>query len=95
MITVMQIHLSEPAGDILVFLTGQEEIDTCCETLFTRMQALGDLAPELIILPVYSALPRLVAVSDLLSVPSGARRMRRGDQYCRSLSLTIINLLCC
>ena len=27
-VTVMQIHLSEPAGDILVFLTGQEEIDT-------------------------------------------------------------------
>ena len=57
LITVMQIHLSEPAGDILVFLTLQEEIDTCCETLYTRIQALGDLAPELIVLPVYSALP--------------------------------------
>lgn len=30
LITVMQIHLSEPAGDILLFLTGQEEIDTAC-----------------------------------------------------------------
>lgn len=50
--TVMQIHLSEPAGDILLFLTGQEEIDTCCEILFSRMKALGDLAPELMILPV-------------------------------------------
>ena len=57
LITVMQIHLSEPAGDILVFLTGQEEIDTCCEVLYSRMQQLGDLAPELIILPVYGALP--------------------------------------
>jgi ATP-dependent RNA helicase DHX8/PRP22 len=28
LITVMQIHLSEPPGDILLFLTGQEEIDT-------------------------------------------------------------------
>ena len=45
LITVMQIHLSEPAGDILVFLTGQEEIDTCCEVLYSRMQQLGDLAP--------------------------------------------------
>lgn len=26
--TVMGIHLTEPSGDILVFLTGQEEIDT-------------------------------------------------------------------
>ena len=30
LITVMQIHLSEPPGDILLFLTGQEEIDTGC-----------------------------------------------------------------
>ena len=28
LITVMQIHLSEPPGDVLLFLTGQEEIDT-------------------------------------------------------------------
>jgi ATP-dependent RNA helicase DHX8/PRP22 len=74
MITVMQIHLSEPAGDILVFLTGQEEIDTCCETLFTRMQALGDLAPELIILPVYSALPAEMQSRIFEPAPSGARK---------------------
>jgi len=47
----MQIHLTEPPGDVLVFLTGQEEIDTACETLFERMKALGDGVPELIILP--------------------------------------------
>ncbi|KAI9258520.1 P-loop containing nucleoside triphosphate hydrolase protein [Sporodiniella umbellata] len=34
LITVMQIHLSEPPGDILLFLTGQEEIDTAAEILF-------------------------------------------------------------
>lgn len=31
LITVMQIHLTEPEGDILLFLTGQEEIDTACQ----------------------------------------------------------------
>lgn len=66
--TVMQIHLSEPAGDILLFLTGQEEIDTCCEILFSRMKALGDLAPELMILPVSLsclglAFPSIVSVA--------------------------------
>ena len=30
LVTVQQIHLQEPAGDILLFLTGQEEIDTAC-----------------------------------------------------------------
>ena len=58
LLTVMQIHLTEPPGDILVFLTGQEEIDTSCEILYERMKALGPDVPELIILPVYSALPR-------------------------------------
>ena len=57
LIVVMQIHLHEPAGDILLFLTGQEEIDNACQTLFERMKKLGPEAPELIILPVYSALP--------------------------------------
>mmetsp|Transcript_13344 Transcript_13344/g.20258 ORF Transcript_13344/g.20258 Transcript_13344/m.20258 type:complete len:1197 (-) Transcript_13344:60-3650(-) len=74
LITVMQIHLSEPAGDILVFLTGQEEIDTMCETLFSRMQALGDLAPELIILPVYSALPSEVQSRIFEPAPAGSRK---------------------
>jgi ATP-dependent RNA helicase DHX8/PRP22 len=74
LITVMQIHLSEPAGDILVFLTGQEEIDTMCETLYTRMQALGDLAPELIVLPVYSALPSEMQSRIFEPAPIGSRK---------------------
>lgn len=57
LITVMQIHLREPPGDILVFLTGQDEIDTAAETLHTRMSTLGAGVPELMILPVYGALP--------------------------------------
>ncbi len=74
LITIMQIHLSEPAGDILLFLTGQEEIDTTCETLYSRMQALGDLAPELIILPVYSSLPSEMQSRIFEPPPPGARK---------------------
>jgi len=55
--TTLEVHLTEPPGDILVFLTGQEEIDTACEVLFERMKALGSGVPELEILPIYSALP--------------------------------------
>ncbi|KAF1913499.1 P-loop containing nucleoside triphosphate hydrolase protein [Ampelomyces quisqualis] len=57
LVTVLQIHLTEPAGDVLLFLTGQEEIDTSCEILYERMKVLGPSVPELLILPVYSALP--------------------------------------
>lgn len=74
LITIMQIHLSEPAGDILVFLTGQEEIDTCAEVLFNRMKSLGDLAPELIILPVYGALPSEMQSRIFEPAPPGSRK---------------------
>lgn len=75
LITVMQIHLSEPQGDILVFLTGQEEIDTSCEILFERMKALGSAVPELIILPVYSALPSEMQTRIFEPAPPGARKV--------------------
>lgn len=74
LVTIMQIHLSEPAGDILVFLTGQEEIDTCAEILFSRMKALGEMAPELIILPVYGALPSEMQSRIFEPAPPGARK---------------------
>ncbi|KAH7914726.1 P-loop containing nucleoside triphosphate hydrolase protein [Hygrophoropsis aurantiaca] len=75
LITVMQIHLSEPPGDILLFLTGQEEIDTSCEILYERMKALGPKVPELIILPIYSALPSEVQSRVFEPTPPGARKV--------------------
>ena len=39
-VTALQIHISQPLdGDILVFLTGQEEIETAAEILTKRTQA--------------------------------------------------------
>ncbi|KAL2259412.1 hypothetical protein VTK26DRAFT_6916 [Humicola hyalothermophila] len=73
--TVMQIHLSEPMGDILLFLTGQEEIDTACEVLYERMKALGPSVPELIILPVYSALPSEMQSKIFEPAPPGSRKV--------------------
>ena len=75
LVTVMQIHLTEPAGDILLFLTGQEEIDTSCEILYERMKALGPSVPELIILPVYSALPSEMQSRIFEPAPPGSRKV--------------------
>lgn len=75
LITVMQIHLSEPSGDILVFLTGSEEIDTSCEILFERMKALGPQVPELIVLPIYSTLPSEMQSRIFEPAPPGARKV--------------------
>ncbi|OCT45224.1 ATP-dependent RNA helicase dhx8 [Cladophialophora carrionii] len=73
--TVMQIHLTEPPGDILLFLTGQEEIDTSCEVLYERMKALGPSVPELVILPVYSALPSEMQTRIFDPAPPGGRKV--------------------
>lgn len=54
---------------------GQEEIDTAAGILFDRMKALGPNVPELIILPVYSALPSEMQVGAAV----------RGFMHCPTL----------
>ncbi|WCJ44821.1 ATP-dependent RNA helicase putative [Euphorbia peplus] len=75
LITVLQIHLTEPEGDILLFLTGQEEIDFACHSLYERMKGLGKDVPELIILPVYSALPSEMQSRIFDPAPPGKRKV--------------------
>lgn len=73
--TAMQIHLTEPPGDILLFLTGKEEIDTSCEILYERMKALGPSVPELVILPIYGALPSEIASKIFEPSAPGSRKI--------------------
>lgn len=40
--TVVQIHSCEPPGDILVFLTGEEEIEDACKKINKEVTQLGD-----------------------------------------------------
>ena len=75
LVTAMQIHLTEPPGDILLFLTGQEEIDASCEILFEHTKALGPSVPELIILPMYSALPSEMQSKIFDPAPPGSRKV--------------------
>ncbi|OAL54359.1 ATP-dependent RNA helicase-like protein DHX8 [Pyrenochaeta sp. DS3sAY3a] len=75
LMTVMQIHLTEPSGDILLFLTGKEEIDSSCEIISERMKALGPNVPELMILPIYGALPSEVASRIFEPAPDGTRKV--------------------
>ncbi|TQN69818.1 Pre-mRNA-splicing factor ATP-dependent RNA helicase prp22 [Colletotrichum shisoi] len=91
LVTVMQIHLTEPPGDILLFLTGQEEIDTSCEILYERMKALGPNVPELIILPVYSALPNEMQSRIFDPAPPGCRKVVIATNIAET-SITIDNI---
>ncbi len=71
---VLQIHLTEKPGDILLFLTGQEEIDNAAQILYSRLSVLGPNVPELIILPVYSALPIEMQAPIFDPAPPGCRK---------------------
>jgi HrpA-like RNA helicase len=56
--TVMQIHLCEEIeGDILLFLTGQEEIEEACKRLGKEIAKLGQEVGTLRCVPLYSTLP--------------------------------------
>ncbi|OMO89589.1 hypothetical protein COLO4_19679 [Corchorus olitorius] len=74
-ITVLQIHVKEPPGDILVFLTGQEEIEMAEETLNRRIRSLGSKVAELIICPVYANLPSEIQARIFEPTPQGARKV--------------------
>ncbi|KAL3087375.1 hypothetical protein niasHT_029369 [Heterodera trifolii] len=56
--TVIQIHVCEKLeGDILLFLTGQEEIEDACEKIRKELQKVGPAAGDLLCIPLYSSLP--------------------------------------
>lgn len=57
--TVTQIHISEDAGDILLFLTGEAEIEDACRKIkdeVDRLRQSVDAGPVSVI-PLYSSLP--------------------------------------
>ncbi|EED89385.1 RNA helicase [Thalassiosira pseudonana CCMP1335] len=55
--TAIQIHKCEGPGDILVFLTGEQEIEQACEEIRGGAMDMGKDAPELVVYPLYSSLP--------------------------------------
>ncbi|CAO3628301.1 unnamed protein product [Mucor hiemalis] len=54
--TVFDIHTKEPAGDILVFLTGREEIDNVVSEIYDRGKTLPEHSLAVMPLPLYAGL---------------------------------------
>ncbi|XP_022914183.1 pre-mRNA-splicing factor ATP-dependent RNA helicase DHX16 [Onthophagus taurus] len=91
-VSVLQIHATQPLGDILVFLTGQEEIETCQELLQDRVRRLGSKLKELLILPVYANLPSDMQAKIFDPTPPGARKVVLATNIAET-SLTIDNII--
>ncbi|XP_056412634.1 probable ATP-dependent RNA helicase DHX40 isoform X2 [Hyla sarda] len=77
----LQTHLNEPAGDILVFLTGQSEIEKACDVLYQKAEMIDyrhdvfDSTVEgLLILPLYGSMPTDQQKRIFLPPPKGIRK---------------------
>lgn len=57
LVTVFQIHMEEASGDILVFLTGQEEIESMERLLRERAAHLPEGIQKISVVSIYAALP--------------------------------------
>ncbi|PBP28360.1 pre-mRNA splicing factor ATP-dependent RNA helicase prp16 [Diplocarpon rosae] len=71
---VLAIHVSQGAGDILVFMTGQEDIEVTCELIQERLNALND-PPKLSILPIYSQMPADLQAKIFDKAAPGVRKV--------------------
>ncbi|XP_065184690.1 ATP-dependent RNA helicase DHX33-like [Sycon ciliatum] len=83
-VTVMQLHRDpEIQGDLLMFLTGQDEIETMCRLLaecveeLERQMAAGECEEydKLIICPLYAALPPAGQAVAFEPTPAGSRKV--------------------
>lgn len=73
--TIMEIHECEGPGDILAFMTGQDEVDSVVSKLESRAQELRGKRMDLLALPMYGGLPyadqmKVMLISDCISQPS-------------------------
>ncbi|KAM3205935.1 pre-mRNA-splicing factor ATP-dependent RNA helicase DEAH7 [Capsicum annuum] len=74
----MTIHITSAPGDILIFMTGQDEIEATCYALSERMEQLTSstkqAVPNLLILPIYSQLPADLQAKIFQKAEDGARK---------------------
>ncbi|KAI9689676.1 MAG: DEAH-box RNA helicase prp16 [Bogoriella megaspora] len=69
----LAIHVSQGPGDILVFMTGQEDIETTCDLIEERIKMLNDPG-KLMVLPIYSQMPADLQAKIFDKAPPGVRK---------------------
>ncbi|KAK1229540.1 Pre-mRNA-splicing factor ATP-dependent RNA helicase PRP16 [Marasmius sp. AFHP31] len=88
---VLQIHLSLPPGDILVFMTGQEDIEITCQVVKERLDQLDD-PPALAVLPIYSQMPADLQAKIFEATNDGRRKVIVATNIAET-SLTVDGIL--
>ncbi|KAL1306733.1 hypothetical protein AAFC00_005398 [Neodothiora populina] len=73
--TVFEIHSQEGEGDILIFLTGREEIDSCIESITERIPSLPTESQGLLPLPLYAGLSTEQQMYVFEETPENTRKV--------------------
>jgi ATP-dependent RNA helicase DDX35 len=73
--TVFDIHTKEPDGDILVFLTGREEIDNAVQGISERAANIHPRAQALMPLPLYAGLSTEQQMYVFEEAPENTRKV--------------------
>ena len=75
-VTIMQIHQEAPANeDVLVFLTGQEEIESVAQSIKEICLTLPSSLPHLTVSPLYASLPYHQQLRAFKQTPTGSRKL--------------------
>ena len=75
MLTVLQVNAEEAPGDVLVFLTGQEEIESLGRMLRERAAKLPSDVPRLNVRLLFAALPPEEQMKVFETTPPGTRKV--------------------
>ncbi|KAK7319061.1 hypothetical protein RJT34_03773 [Clitoria ternatea] len=74
--TALDIHIHQPEGDILIFMTGQDDIEKLVSKLEDKVRALEEgSCMDAIILPLHGSLPPELQVRIFKSPPPNCRRI--------------------
>ncbi|MBN3277137.1 DHX33 helicase, partial [Polyodon spathula] len=76
LVSLFQIHQEAPSShDILVFLTGQEEIEAMARTCRDIAKHLPDSCGQMVVIPLYASLPHTQQLRVFHTAPEGCRKV--------------------
>lgn len=72
---VEQVNATQPTGDLLVFLSGQDEIEAISEQLHSRAPGRPANVPKIWAVPLYAALPEKAQLRAFAETPARTRKV--------------------
>ncbi|KIM57942.1 hypothetical protein SCLCIDRAFT_1114768 [Scleroderma citrinum Foug A] len=72
--TFFQIHVDQPPGDVLIFLPGQEDIDSLEKSIKMYARRLPVSCMNVLVFPMYASLPPSLQARIFSSTPAKSRK---------------------